>query len=274
MTIPTEIRNLENTPREAMFEAFTHAFEDYLTPISFDLQSTLYRWELAGISEKHSFGVFEDTRLIAFVLHSFNGRTLYNFCTGVNPKYRGRHLIESIYEKIDALEKIDQHILEVIQGNYKAHNLYKKLGFRETRILNSYEGQLGIDIKESSEITYEISSLKYTDEMLRLKLYKTAFENSSGTCLKRPDSYEVHQIRKDGKLLAWTVYNPLQISLKEIGVENGNEDYLDQLLLKMKLNNERMRIMNIEEKASSLNGYFETRGFKKFISQYEMTRES
>jgi GNAT superfamily N-acetyltransferase len=274
MATPLEIRNLENIPKATLFEAFTLAFEDYLTPISFDLQSTLYRWDLAGISEKHSFGVFEDSRLIAFVLQSSHDKTLYNFCTGVNPKYRGRHLIKAIYEKIDALEGIDLHILEVIKENEKALNLYKKLGFKEVRILNSYQGQFLINQFENSVISYEILPLIYTDEMLQLSLLKPAFENSSATCLKRPHSYEVHQIRKEGKLLAWSVYNPLQLSLKEIGAINGSGEYLDQLFLRMKLNNENLRVMNIDERASSIIKYFETRGLKKFISQYEMTRKS
>jgi ribosomal protein S18 acetylase RimI-like enzyme len=273
MNMTIEIRRLTETSKEEIYQAFTEAFQNYVIPIVFNQEATLARWELAGVRYDLSFGAFIDSRLVAFVLHTSSDKTLYNFGTGVVPEYRGRHLIELIYQQIEKIPDFNSYLLEVIQENTKAYHLYKKLGFIESRKLHSHQGQLTIEVPEDTALNYSILKLAYDDELSKIQLYNPSFENAKVTTLKNPEFYERHEIRDDSELLAYAIYCPTQLGLKEVGAKDDYEKNLDRLFLKMKLNHERLRIMNIDEKAQSFHQYLTTRGLFKFVTQYEMIKK-
>ena len=267
-----EIKTLTDTPQEEIYQAFTEAFRNYVIPITFNQEATLGRWDLAGVRYDLSFGAFHGPHLVAFVLHTSSGNTLYNFGTGVIPEYRGRHLIEALYKHIDQVPDYEKYVLEVIRENYKAHELYKKMGFIEMRKLHSFQGELTIQVEEDKGGSYSILPVQYNEEHLRLRLFEPTFENSSKTTLQNPQFYELHEIRENSSLKAYAIYCPTQLALKEIGVSNNLEESLDQLFIKMKLNQVKLRIMNIDEGAQFFQEYLMTRGLVKLVSQYEMIR--
>ena len=66
---------------------------------------------------KYSIGIGEKTGSIEYVV--------------TNSKYRGKGVAKSIMEYIFSLNMYDDYILEVIEENINAINVYKKLGFNE-----------------------------------------------------------------------------------------------------------------------------------------------
>jgi GNAT superfamily N-acetyltransferase len=266
------VRNLNQTSREEIYEAFTLAFKNYVVPIEFQEEATYRRWEEIGVDFNLSFGAFDGKRLVAFILQVPYGRTLHNFGTGVIPSHRGQHLTQKIYERIVS-ESIgyDTFSLEVIRDNTKALNLYRKLGFEIKRELVCLKGTLSISEGIDPEVIYEIHPLSRPDELPGLSFSQPATENSFNILEKNPHLHELHLLKKDNETLAYAYYTPASLSLRDLGAGKPSEKNLDQLLGLMKLQHEKLRVMNIDS-GSPLIPYLEERGLLRFVTQYEMKR--
>ncbi|WP_161499421.1 GNAT family N-acetyltransferase [Flavipsychrobacter stenotrophus] len=78
---------------------------------------------------------------ICTLYYSGNKATIYGL--GVSEKHQGKGLgFELINSILDVLKQQDCEVeLEVDSKNEKAYNLYKKVGFKETRVVNYYIGR-------------------------------------------------------------------------------------------------------------------------------------
>lgn len=266
-----EIRTLTDTSWDTIYFSYGEAFENYVIPMNFNKDSTLKRWEISSIDLDLSYGVFDQEKLVAFVLHIPSEEELYNLLVGVIPSHRGQHLIEKIYEKLEKELPHKKSSLEVIRENAKAVRLYEKLGFKIKRELLSFKGVLQIPETESPG-DYVIDPLNYSQEMSRLKLSSPAFENSKACLIQHPEFHESHFLIKDERMLAYIIFTPQLNAIREIGSLIPIEKYLDPLLTKMRLNGEDLRIMNIDAESEELHGYLQKRGLEQFVTQLEMTK--
>lgn len=266
-----EIRTLTKTSLETIYLSFTEAFENYVIPMTFNKDITLKRWEISSIDFDLSYGAFDQGKLVAFVLHIPGEAELYNLLIGVIPSHRGKHLIEKIYEQIEKELPYKKSTLEVIRENRKAIKLYEKLGFKIKRELLSFKGALQIP-EEEFPGDYVIGPLNYSFEMDRLKLSSPAFENSQVCLSRNPEFHECHYLIKDGQIQAYIIFTPLLNSIREMGALTPVEKHLDPLLIKMKLNAEELRIMNIDARSKELLDYLQKRGLELFVTQQEMTK--
>jgi hypothetical protein len=269
-----EIKTLSSILKDEVFEAFKLAFDNYVIPVEIKKETTLSRWETAGVKFKLSYGVFDDSKLVAFVLHTKCGDTLFNFATGVIPSHRGKHLVENIYAVVEKdVKDFKTFSLEVICENTRAFNLYKKLGFTISRELISLKGKFGLNVEKNKSLEYRVIPLRYTEDMRRIQLAHPSLENAPITLSERASLHEVHELREKGELLAYAIFTPETLSIREMGATFSYE-ILDQLLLNMKLNSEEIRIMNIDANSSELLLYLEQRGLTRFVAQYEMTKDA
>jgi hypothetical protein len=182
---------------------------------------------------------------------------------GVIPEYRGKHLISKMLEQMP--RDVDYFQLEVIRDNHRAIRLYEKLGYRVTRRLHCYEGELKLPSLKSP-IAYDI--LAYQGErFISLQLFRPSCEirhflhSWSSLC-------ETHVLRDHNEVVAYAHYAPSTLSLLEIGSKGIEE--LDWLLMSMKLNHEKLYLMNIDSDSSFLPAYLRDRGLKCSIRQFEM----
>lgn len=268
-----EIRTLEHSPLKDIYECFTDAFANYVIPLQFDEEMTMERWKLADVDYRLSYGAFEGDHLVAFIIHLKTSEELFNFGTGVIPTHRGQRLVEKMYQQIEA-DHAGTYSLEVIKENTKALKIYQHLGFKIKRDLISVQGVLNINTALDKHFHYDIRPLVYAEEMAKIRLYLPSVENSSDILTRYSDQYELHELRLDKKLMAYAVYYPKTGSIKEVGALSPIEENLDQLFLQMKLNGEKLRVMNIDGKAIGLISYFCDRDVNIFVSQYEMIKAS
>ena len=235
MSLDLKFTTLKHTDETAIYQAFTLAFENYVIPLEFNQYRTFERWHEAGVDFNLSYGAFHGEELVAFVLQVPVGGTLYNFGTGVIPSYRGQHLIQKIYDVIrKELPEFEKFTLEVIQENTPALSLYRKLEFEITRELISLKGTLTSVTRPEKNLTYDITPLKSTDDMQRIRLAHPSSEFSRPVLGKYPDRNELHTLKKDDDLLSYAIYTPGPMTLKEFGALDRNEKFLDQLFFQMK----------------------------------------
>ena len=263
-----EIKTLDKVAEVRIYEAFKLAFENYVIPITFDEEQTLRRWKTAGVSFEISYGAFDQGELVGIILQTQGSpETLFNFTTGVIPSHRGRGLVKRIYEKI-WLDHPDvtRYRLEVITENITALSLYKKLGFRLDRELHSYKGPLELPSRLSQKI-YDVRPLSYPGELESIRLHRPASEDAPPSLLGFPHLHELHTLREGDELRAYAIFTPSQNAIREVGTLH--EEQLDELFLRMKLQGESLRFMNIDA-TSSLNTYLAKRKLNRIVSQYEM----
>jgi RimJ/RimL family protein N-acetyltransferase len=267
------IKVLSEIPYLAIYHSFQAAFEDYPLPLEFAPPATLQRWQTAGVNFDFSYGVFEEGQLVAFVLHAPLNKILFNFATGVIPSHRGRHFIHQIYERLEkdhlGFETLS---LEVLKGNLRAQNLYQSLGFTIKRELICLKGQLQLPEVDKNELTYHIRPLRYHEEQDSIRPYEPAFEGRREILLKTSQFYEVHELRSSSKLVAYAIFRPETLEIKEMGVRAPQWENLDRLFWEMKLNHENLSVTKIDQEQSELITYFGQRNLTSFAPQIEMSR--
>lgn len=154
------VKTLEHTPVSDILETFNMAFSNYIVPLQLTEQQLNDKIVSDDIDLKLSAGIFEEDKLIAFVLHGHRVNAgidmVYNAATGVIPDARGKRLVRQIYDHLLPVFRdkcIAKVTLEVIKGNDRAIRSYEGIGFESVRILNCYKGTLNaracVDIKET-----------------------------------------------------------------------------------------------------------------------------
>ena len=133
-----EIKSLDNTNFDELFEAFRMAFADYEVQLDkTELQTMLKR---RGFNPGLSFAAFDADRIVSFTCNGignyYGTPTAYDSGTGTLKEYRGKGLATQVFEySIPYLKEagIQEYLLEVLQHNTGAVSVYRKIGFGVTR---------------------------------------------------------------------------------------------------------------------------------------------
>lgn len=134
------IRTLTHDDFEALYTAFTAAFNDYVVPFAITREQLAEMIARRGWVPELSVGVFEGGELVAFTVNCVEGTRAYDSGTGVVPAHRRRGLGREVTERSFALlrERCSEYVLEVIDVNTRAVELYKATGFEVTRGLQCW----------------------------------------------------------------------------------------------------------------------------------------
>jgi hypothetical protein len=258
-----EIKNLSSTNLEMIFSCFCEVFLNYFIAFPPLFEETTLRWKNAGVDFSLSYGVFDKNRLVAILLNAQTKNVIHHFAMGVIPEYRGRHLISKMLEQIP--REVEYFRLEVITDNHRAIKLYENLGYKVTRRLYCYEGVLKLPTLKPAA-SYHV--LPYRGEKyLSLQLYKPSCE-ADNFLYASGMLCETHILKDHQEVIAYAHYAPSTLSILEIGSKGVLE--LDWLMKSMKLENQKIYLMNIDSDSGFLPTYFLERGLKCSIQQFEM----
>lgn len=135
------IRPLTAGDFDASFAAFNEAFSDYVVPLTLTREQFAEMLQRRGWVPEASVAAFDDERMVAFTLNGIDGDRGYDSGTGVVPAHRRCGLArELMLQSIELLRArgCGTYVLEVIDSNVKAAELYRSLGFVETRGLQCW----------------------------------------------------------------------------------------------------------------------------------------
>lgn len=109
------IRTLTAADFDAVFEAFTSAFSDYVVPLTPTREQLAELLRRRGWVPEASAAALEDGRIVAFTLNAVEGDRAYDTGTGVIPTHRRRGLARRTMEhSFDLLHECSTYTLEVL----------------------------------------------------------------------------------------------------------------------------------------------------------------
>lgn len=279
-----QIRSLKGLTSDELFTAFQNAFADYEMQLSqLQLEGMLKR---RGFNPELSFGAFDGNKLVSFTFNGighYNGLpTAYDTCTGTTKEYRRKGLAKKIFEySIPFLKKagIEQYILEVLQHNEGAVELYKKIGFD---ILREYEYFV---FDKSSVILEPVIDENYIlRENIDLKEvnvrefwdFHPSWQNSFDSIFRQAEAFRSLGIFRENELIAYSVYETENGDITQFAVHKefrrkSLATYLFREMLE-RMDREELKIINTVYSCESVEGFLKHLNLKTTGKQYEMIR--
>jgi GNAT superfamily N-acetyltransferase len=268
-----QVKHLGNTDFNIIMECFLLAFENYFVPMPTDYNFYKQRWEAAGVRYDLSYGMFNEGKLVGFIINAIDKRqgyvTAYNSGTGVIPEYRGRRIVKSIYEyAIPELIKngITKCQLEVITENQKAIKSYEGIGFKICKHFKCYKGRL----LTQRETNYSLSQVSHRDfnwvEFLNQDLY--SWDNQKESVIK--GDFKYYLVKVDGTLQSYFIINPKSGYIAQFEVLDNTVLHWQNLFSAIQSIIPEVKINNVDERLTYKINEVEKLGLKNIVNQFEM----
>lgn len=264
-------RTLTASDFDAVHAGFLDAFSDYVVKLSPTKEQLLEMLTRRGWVPEASVGEFEGERIVAFTLNGIDGESGYDSGTGVAPSHRRRGLAQLMMERSFELLReggCRRYVLEVIDANAPAIELYQSLGFEVTRGLQcwTFESQSPA-VAESQSASWETSRpcdseadfdlipawQNTTASVNRARDPHVAFGDENGCAIVFPGNGDVPQlsVRRDARR-------------RGVGTRLLHEA--------ARIAGKPLRIMNVDERAEGVARFLEAAGAKRTVRQLEMAR--
>ena len=280
-----EIKNLSHITWEEIHKAWSDAFSDYAVPFELTVADLVYMLERRGCDLSMSFGAFDDGQLVGFIFNGigqWNGkRTAYDTGTGLVKKYRRRGIATRLFdESLPLLRQngIEQYLLEVIQTNTSAVDLYRKKGFKVVREFDCYistkDKCIVRDIKLDSNISFQI--IKEPDwELFKSSWdFQPSWQNSIDSINRKIDHFTTLVIMEDAEPVGYGIIENHtsdipQLAIKQSHRRKGLATALVKELLKYS-HGEKIKIINVVSNSTTFKEFANSINLKIKVEQYEM----
>ncbi|WP_262428337.1 GNAT family N-acetyltransferase [Paratissierella segnis] len=206
--------------------------------------------------------------------------TVYDCGTGVIPKYRKQGITGNIFNKVLRHlrnNNIEQYLLEVIQSNKPAVNLYEKQGFLITRTFSCFQIEKELVSNElNSSIKCESCNIKEINwELLKSFWdFEPSWQNSIEPIMSVYNSFEVLIAQIDGKTVGYGIIDKITGDIPQLAVHIGYRRKGAGLNILKSLTDQtesqNVSFINIDNKCISILEFLHNLGFENIADQYEM----
>jgi ribosomal protein S18 acetylase RimI-like enzyme len=279
------INQLANVNIETIHQTFIKAFADYPEPATISAEGLTYMLERRGCDLSLSFGAFDNDELIGFILNGvgdWNGKlTAYDTGTGLTKKYRRRGIATRLFkESLPLLRQngIVQYLLEVIQTNTSAYDLYLKKGFSVSRKFDYYISPVkDIKIREKY-LNHKFPIIKIDkpdwDLFSTFWDFRPSWQNSIDSISRKHDYFTILGISYNGRMIGYGVIENHTGDVPQIAVEKTfRQNGLATTLLKHLLQHsesDQIRIINASSDNKPFKRFARSVNLKPGLGQYEM----
>jgi len=251
-----------------------------------------------------SFVLLGERKNVSILLEAENKilnfkKAVYDSGTGTVPKFRSMGFSKLIINEIKSKLKkhrVDGFVLEVLEENEKAKNLYLNAGFNISRKFHCYniekeklEENLNLLLAQNKESYESIINKVSIKKMKSLLFFKESnivrycntplsWQNSIKSIRNILNKISILSIYYKNKLIALSAIEKTNGDIKFIGVDKNYQTIFENnftfilILLKAILKetkSKRISLLNIDKK-SSIYEYLKIIGFNNFINQFEM----
>ena len=273
------IKPLDQVPLEILYDAFVDAFSNYEAKIDLSPGQFQDMLETRSFAAEYSRGDFDGQDLTGFLLVGFREergeRLFYDTATGVRKAYQGRgiagELVKSVIQEM-AERNIHRFILEVLEHNTAARELYTKNGFRISRKLSCFRYTPEGPVPEDQHIVFVLNGEVF-EKPGDLCGFRPSWQNSNASYLNSQKQNRKLDIQIQDRFAGYLILdihtgNILQLGLKE---EYRRAETVDGILKKIRQDYKPagIKILNVESE-SGMDLLFKAAGMENFLNQYEM----
>ncbi len=264
---------------DELHNAFIDAFSSYFVSFSPDKETFHERiYSKLNIANELSGVVMGNARVVSFILHALNTyqgkKTVYNGGTGTRINHRGSRLGFQLYEflfgriKESGAERI---LLEVIDKNKKALNLYESLGFQFTRVLKCYK--LKQEITSDQAISIRTAD-SWLPELSANISFEPCFMDSTEQLKHNLKNETILIAEKNNQTVGHLIFQPKLGRISQLAIHpNHRSQGIGRSLLaecqRLSANSD-LTLLNIPEAEIETIGALETLGFANEIDQFEL----
>lgn len=278
------MKTLTQVSLEEIRVAFEQSFSDYELPVRLSIEDLREMMLMRDLSREHSVGCFDEGVLVGFILCGFrehdHSMTLYDGATGVIPSHRGKHLATRMLSYLQELMeswRIDRFLLEVLEHNDSARDLYRKAGFFETRFLRCFrieKEQLPLLAVDSCCHFMPLSK----DEFSRLEhaaflQFSPSWQNDIPSVLNNWERHAALAVIREGKVAGFGLIHRIKgdMPLIAVGQSECAPRMIDSLVsaLARLTESPRLSAINVEE-GSLLSERLQSIGWANHVNQFEM----
>lgn len=274
-----EIKTLEGIDKKEIVKVFNDSFSDYFIPFKLTVEQLTSKMLADKTDLSLSVGVFENGKLIAFILHGFdtinNQEVVYNGGTGVIPEKRGFGLTKQMYLFILPIlvEKgVNKLMLEVIIENIQAIKSYEKSGFKANRELLCYKGEVGVSNTKNDLEIKELQSYNWELMESFWDIHPTWQNSKSVINELKYDNISLGAYFEN-QLVGYVIYNPTNKRIQQIAVSKDFRQKRIASTLFSELINKfgnTFSIINVDKSSKSVNAFLNSIGFQINLEQLEM----
>lgn len=259
------IRPLTADDFDAIYAGFADAFSDYVVKFAPAREQLAEMMTRRGYVAEASVGAFEGERLVAFTLNGVDGEAGYDTGTGVVPSHRRRGLAREVMERSFELLRArgcTRYVLEVIDANRRAHELYRALGFEETRGLQCWTFESGAhaspatadtDCRREDASDVEPSWQNTLASIARAREPRVTVAEEHGCAIVFPSNGDLPRLVVDRAFRRRGIGTRL---LHAAAATAGKP----------------LRIVNVDERDRGVAAFLERAGAKRTLRQLEMVR--
>lgn len=271
-------RTLNTVSTKMIYETFMKVFADYQVKFTLSYEDFSKMLLKKGYNGSYSIGAFKQDKLIGFILNglrTWNGKkTLYDLGTGVIADMQHCGITSEMFaqmKKIASSINIDQYLLEVIQSNDSALQLYLKKGFKIQRELKCFQIK-----KENYQVIkkYEVSHVDYLDlnELSCFWNYQPSWQNSNDSLIAVKEQFYYSVVYDKNKIVGYGVINKKSGDIGQLAVlpayrkKGIGKSILSDLI--QRTSGSVIQVLNIDDQDTQL--FLKHQGFENFVDQYEM----
>lgn len=283
--IELQVRLLTGTPVEMIHEAFTDAFSEYEVKLDMPLAKLVEMMKTRDLNLDFSVGCFDGEKLVGFILTGYREidgqKVCYDGGTGVIKAYQRKGIGEMMLKELLQLLKergVSSFVLEVLENNTPAINLYEKYGFAKTRKLECFEiGKhelLPVPDRGFGITVTNPATLIQNEELYRL--FQPTWQNEIQSVLNVSENYTCISLSCTSKILGYGFIHKNKGDIPQIGILEewknwGLEAHLIVELAKHTVS-EKLIVLNVEA-GNYLVETLHKLGFRNTVNQWEMILE-
>ena len=267
------VKHLANFDFDALIDCFLLAFENYFVEMPQDKNYYKERWIAAKVDYKLSYGMFDDGKLVGFIIHAVDYKdgklTAYNTGTGVIPEYRGQKIIKSLYDYaiVDLKTNgIECCTLEVIIENEIALKTYLGIGFEVQKTFKIYRGSINIEdslVIELNEKPFEnIDWSKLPNqEYYSWDNRKESIQNSN---------YKYYEVSFEGEIESFFIINVENQYIPQFDLLKDESGAWQRLFCGISQLSKPIKINNVDDRLADKVEILNAVGLDNPADQYEM----
>jgi ribosomal protein S18 acetylase RimI-like enzyme len=277
-------RTLTTNDFTALHRAFLEAFSDYFVPFALSAEQLTEMLRRRGYVPERSVGVFDDDRMVAFTCngagqwHASGGPStaLYDSGTGVVPAYRRRGLARQMFELLLPIARetgASRYVLEVLEPNEAARNLYTSLGFSVTRRLQCWSLPGRVDVGSAAIVVEPVAAPDWS-RMAAMRDVNPSWQNSDHSIDRAGDEHVVLAAFDAGAPIGFCVVFPRNGDLAQLAVSREHRRRgVGHALLDAAVAHSlsgALRIINVDDSDAGIASFLRSCGAVPTIAQFEM----